>query len=339
MTQAEGSFVGLAKQVAKGTPNVTDGDFKYVLFRNSSLAPNPIVIPLDQEVGGGAMLRSLVKVGVNSGGGLDIIPRPQTLGDFLYGALGDVASAALGAGGFTHTFTLPTDQFDAPWYTIRSAPGNLWGEQFQDCRVSGLVISFAGARFLEGAVQFLGGLPAKVSTAAWAAAAKVDSGPQFLSPLGTIALPTATEAKVLSGSVAFGLAIPLDEQYIVGSYSPDDFDINQRSMVITLNVKITDDVLYRRMMYDPSDGAAWVADMYQEADMNLTFDSPTEAEPGVPYSINIDANAANDNIFWSATPIALRAGRQIVMRVTGVTTGLNSGEPMTVSLTNQEASY
>jgi hypothetical protein len=195
-----------------------------------------------------------------------------------------------------------------------------------------LVVSFAGARFIEGAVQYIGGLPTKVSTASWNALAAVDDGPQFLSPVGDIELPTATDIKVLSGSVAFGLAIPLDEQWIIGSYSPDDFDINQRSMVITLNVKVVDDWLYTRMMYDP-------AGIFAEADMKLYMASPTEAASGVPYSINFDAYTAGDNIKWTATPIALRAGRQVVMRMTGVVVNVAGQEPITVELTNQESGY
>lgn len=339
MTQAEGSFIGIAKQSSQGSPMTTDANFKYMLFRGGGIAPNPVVIPLDQEIGGGAMLRDIVKVGVTSGGGLDLIPRPETLGHLLYGALGDVDSTNNADGSFTHVFDLPSNQFDAPWFTIRSAPGDMWGEQFQDVRVAGLVISFAGARFIEGAVQFIGGLPTKVSTAAWSALNKVDAGPQFLSPEGDIELPTGTDLKVLSGSVAFGLAIPLDEQWIVGSYSPDDFDINQRSMVITLNVKVTDDTLYSKMMYDPDGGNAWVAEMFAEASMKLYMASPTEAASGRPYSLEFAGNAGADNIKWTATPVALRAGRQVVMRMTGVVLAAVGVEPITVTLVNQKSSY
>ena len=339
MTAAEGSFLGIAKQSGLGNVNTTDADFKYMLFRNGGVAPQPIVLPLDQEVGGGAMLRDMVKVGVTSGGGMDFIPRPQSLGDLLLGALGEVDSVDNLDGSFTHTFSLPNDQFSAPYFTIRSAPGNMWGEQFQDVRVSGLAISFAGARFIEGAVQFTGGLPLKVSTAAWNAAANVDDGPQFVAPLGDIEIPLATDVKVLSGSVAFGIAIPLDEQFIIGSYSPDDFDINQRSMVITLNIKVTDDVLYTKMMYDKDSGNAWLANMFAEADIKLEMVSPVDAASGVPYSISFKAKVADDNILWSAQPIAIRAGRQIVMQVTGVVIGVNSGDPIEVVLINQESGY
>ena len=80
MAAIEGSFLGLAKQSAKGTPNATHADFKYLLVREGAFGVNNISIPLDPEVGGGAFLRSVVKVGANNGGALDVIPRPESLG-------------------------------------------------------------------------------------------------------------------------------------------------------------------------------------------------------------------------------------------------------------------
>jgi len=341
MTAAEKSFIGLAKQTAKGTPNTNDGDFDYILFRSGGVTPQNIVIPLDAEVGGGAMARDMVKVGVTSGGALDIIPRPHTLGHFLLGALGAVSTVDNLDGSYTHTFTLPADQFSAPYFTVRSAPGDLWGEQFQDCRVAGLALAFAGARFVDGAVTFMGGLPSPADTVTWNAAATVDDGPQFLGPTTSpIELPAGTAIKVLSGAVNWGLAIPLDEQWIIGSYSPDDLDINMRSMAITLAVKITDDTLYKKLMYDGVGAASqWTANIFKEGQFTLELKSPVEAAPGVPYACVIRAHDTEDNVIWSAAPIALRAGRQIVMAVTGVVVNTNSGDPIAVDLTNQTEAY
>jgi hypothetical protein len=110
-------------------------------------------------------------------------------------------------------------------------------------------------------------------------------------------------------------------------------------MVITLNVKVTDDVLYTKLMYDPDGGNAWVADIFSEASMKLYMASPTEAASGRPYSIEFAGHTASDNIKWSATPIALRAGRQVVMRMTGIVINEAGVEPITVTLVNQKSSY
>src|SRR5690242_21374525 len=131
MTASESSLIGLAKQTGKGTPNTTDSQFDYLLFKEAAAGVIPSFLPLDQECGGGAMLRNVIKVGVMSGGQLAIIPRPKTLGNFFYGITGAVNSVDGGDGSTEHEFTLG-DQFDAPWYTLRTAPGQLLGEQHAD---------------------------------------------------------------------------------------------------------------------------------------------------------------------------------------------------------------
>jgi hypothetical protein len=343
MTASERSYLGLAKQTAKGSVNSTDADFAYFLFRAGGVAPTNIFLPLDQEIGGGAMPRDVVKAGIQSAGQMDFIPRPGNIGKLLLGALGSAASPVDNTdGSYSHVFTLPTDQFDAPYYTIRSAPGGIWAEQLQDCRVSGLVFSFTGARFVEAAATFLGGLPTpNLGMTGWDVPDQIDSGPQFLSPVSSIELPSGTTTKVLSGSIAFGLQIPLDEQYIVGSYSPDDFAINQRNAVITLNIKVDDVGLYEKIMYDPAGSAsAWTAEVLKEGNLKLDLISPeiagTSTAGDTPYSLTFDFDTTDDNIAWSAAPIALRAGRQVVMQVTG--TVLNSAnEPITATLTNTES--
>jgi hypothetical protein len=295
------------------------------------------------EVGGGALHRGAVKVGVMSNGGLDVIPRPQTLGHFLLGALGEVATVDNLDGSYTHTFTLPTDQFDAPYWTFRGAPGNLLGEQFQDCRMASLVLRWRGADFLRGNYGVLGGLPTKVSTGTWNALAAVDGGPQFIAPTYTIEIPTGSAVKVLEGAFTSGLSIPMDEQWITGSYTPDDFDINQRAFALTLGVKLVDADLYTKIAYDPAAGSNWVADIFREADITISFQSDQEAATGVPYELTLAANGqsgANANIEWSVQPIRLRSGRQVVMVISGTfTADPLGGEPITVTLTNQEASY
>lgn len=343
MTASERSILGLAKQSGKGTPNTTASAFSYFLYRQGSVAPQNMFLPLEQEIGGGAMLRDVVKAGIQSAGTLDFIPRPTNIGMLLMGALGSSGGTPTtnGDGSYSHVFSLPVDQFDAPYYTIRSSPGGIWGEQLQDCRVAGLVFSFTGARFVEAAAMFVGGLPTmNIAMTGWDVQTYLDSGPQFLSPVSDIELPSGEQAKVLSGSIAFGLQIPMEEQYIVGSYSPDDFAINQRSAVITLNLKIDDKDLYEKIMYDPvGTVSAWTADVYKEGDLKLDLISPEAAGSdtgGVtPYSLSFDFQTTDDNIVWSAAPIAMRAGRQVVMQVTG--TVLGGADPITATLTNQRS--
>lgn len=340
MTASEGSVIGLAKQSALGTPIATDASFQYFLFTRGTGGPQNLTIPLDQEVGGGALLRNVVKVGVMSGGQYEFIPRPASLGHFLMGALG--ADTISGAGpNYSHAFALPADQFAAPYYTLRMAPGMLWGEQMQDCRVAGLSLNWRSPDFVRGALAIMGGLPTRVATTTWAAATYLDTGPQFLTPVCSFELPTATPIKVLSGSVNFGIAIPMDEQWIAGSYSPDAFDINSRSITMQFLMKIEDVQLYSRMAYDPADGLNWAVNMFREADILVEFQSDQEVTAAVPYSLTIAANGetGNDaNVVWSVTPVSLQAGRQLTAVVTGTfLANPVAGAPITATLVNGRA--
>jgi hypothetical protein len=343
MTASERSFIGLAKQASKGTPITNDADFTYMLFTQGGLAASPVNLPLDQEIGGGAMLRDVQKMGIMSGGRLSFIPRPKSLGFVFLGMTGNVATVDNTDGSYTHTFTLGSDQFSAPYWTGRQDLGGLMGEQLQDLRFNSLALAWRGARFVTGQAGLVGGLPEKVSTAAWSALSQVDSGPQFIAPLGTIELPTSSALKVIGGSFIASSAIPMDEQWIVGSYSPDDFSITQRAYALQMAVKIESGDLYTKMMYDPAGGSSWVASVMREADFALSFDSPIEAATGVPYSFSIAANGQsgdNANVTWTAQPIVLNAGRQIIMNITGTfLADPLAGAPITLTLTNQEASY
>ncbi len=343
MTASERSILGFARQTAQGTPNTTNGDFKYLLFTQGAFAPNNTVLPLDQEVGGGAMLRDMVRVGVVSGGTLEFIPRPKTLGEILCGVIGVPASEAVAGqiGAYRHTYVLPADQFNAPYYTVRSAPGGMWGEQFPNCRFTALELEYRAANFVRGSFGVLGGMPSRVDHTSWAASA--DGGPQFVTTVSDIELPTATDIKVMGGSFSAGLAIPLEEQWIVGKYEPDAFDINARAYALTFNIKIDDAALYTRMSYDPAGGNAWVADLFREANFKVEFNSNKNiAATTQRHSLAIRGNGSSGNsanVAWTAAPVGIRAGRQLAMTVTGVFLGVSTGSPITVELINDEADY
>ena len=63
---------------------------QYLLFTEGGVRPLNMTVPLDTEVGGGAMLRDVNKMGVISGGQFAFVPRPETLG---HAAAGRVRAA------------------------------------------------------------------------------------------------------------------------------------------------------------------------------------------------------------------------------------------------------
>jgi hypothetical protein len=343
MTASESSLLGLAKQSTKGTPIAVDASFQYMLFNEGAVAPNTVMLPLDPEVGGGAFLRNLVKVGVTSAGVLTFIPRPKSIGHLLMGVLGKSA-APTGAGtAKTHVLTVDPDQFKLPYYTLRSAPGKMWGEIIQDVRVASLGLSWKAANFLRGQVAFMGGSPTiDEDVSLWVGTP--DGGPQFLAAETLIESEVGTTfdgVKVLSGAIQAGMNIPLDEQWITGSYSPDDFDINSRAFVITLAMKVTNKTLYEKMAYDAAAGGAWATAALREGDIAITFKSDQVVEAGTPYSLKVVANGASGsdaNVVWSVSPIALRAGRQVTLVATGTFLADPSGAtPITATLVNDQA--
>lgn len=325
MAASEKSVLGFAKQTVKGTAATTG--FQYILFSRGTAGVQNMSIPLDPEVGGGAILRDVVKVGVTGSGALEFVPRPDSLGYFLMGALGASAAPVAADTGLTvakkHVFTLPTDQFSAPYYTTRFAPAKIWGEEIPDCRFTALSLQWRGANFVRGQLGFVGGTPKPISDAStWGAQADIDSTPPFITPISKIEMPSGTSMKVLGGSFMSTMAIPLEEQWIVGSYSPDDFDIVSRAYVLNLSVKVTDNSLYNKVMYDGVGAVTtWSAEQLKEADFTIEFKSAQYIEGTTPYSLKIAGNggaAGSGNVVWSAQPIGLRAGSQVVMNLTGV---------------------
>jgi len=345
MPSTEGSYLGLAIQDAKGTPNTTDAEFEYLLFLESAFGVNNINLPLDPEVGGGAFLRNVVKAGVTSGGAVRFIPRPSSIGHFLMAFFGNQAAPVEGTdtdvGTYSHAFSFGSSQFYEPYYTFRDSPGGMIGYQYPDCRMSAFGFEFRAADFIRASAAFVGGEPEKVSTAAWSPSTYLDNGPQFLSVISRIEIPDATAWSVLQGSLAFQSAIPLDQQFVVGSYAPDDFTINARGVTLNLRVKVSDDgVLYNKMMLDPAGGSSWAADLMKEGSIDLSFVSNQEIVSGSrPYSILVAANGQSGdagNVVFSVNPLQIVPGRQVVMDVTG-TFLADDTSPFSVTLVNERA--
>jgi hypothetical protein len=345
MTASEKSFLGLAKQVDKATPNATDGSYTYLLFSRGTAGVQPINVPLDPEVGGGALLRDLVKAGYTSMAALEFIPRPESLGHMLLGALGAETLTPGGAPetGYEHVFTLPAaaaSQFDAPYYTVRYAPGGMWAEQFDTCRFSALSLAWRAAHFVRGQVALLGGKAQKMASSAWTTTAAPDKTPPFITPTAEVQLHDGAQLadiKTLSGSFTAGMQIPLEEQMLVGKYLPDDFDITSRTFALSLVLKITDATLYSKMTYDPAGGANWTANLMRESRINLSFkgNTPIPGTGDVDYSLKIEADgAAGGNVVWSAQPIGLRPGAQVLMAVTGLFLQNNTTPPVKITLHN-----
>jgi hypothetical protein len=344
MTAATKSVIAFAKQTAKGTPNTTPQ--RCLLYTQGAVGPNNIYVPADLEVGSTLpVVRQIIKAGVSGAGAVEFTPRPKSLGYLFYGLLGkDTATAGTTTEitAISHVLNIDTTNtasntaYGANYYTVSHAPGGLWADQIQDCRISALGLSWKAASFLKGTVAFQGGLPSK---AAVPAVTTLDNGPMFLTPTAVMTLPTETTFKMLAGSFVASSGIPLDEQWVVGSNTPDDFDVVSRSFSVNMVCKIVDATLYSKIMYDALGTSAWVANLFKEGQFSLKFSSDqlVGACTTTKHSVTITGHATEDNIVWTAQPIAVRAGHQVILNVTGTFIApSDQSSPITVTVVNED---
>src|SRR5512138_136743 len=159
MTASEKSLIGFAKETVAGTEITTDANFTAMMVTRGSAGVNTNFVPLDMEVGGGAVQRDMIKGGVVAGGAYEFIPRPNSLGLLLMGLLGKDTKTGDGTTTpYTHALTLDqaVDPFSQPTYTVRWAPGRALGEVFVGCKVSSVGLQWKAASFVRGSFAFTG---------------------------------------------------------------------------------------------------------------------------------------------------------------------------------------
>ena len=253
----------------------------------------------------------------------------------------DTIGAVVDGTAYPHVFTLGADQFDAPYYSVRSAPGNVFGETFQDVRVSSLSLQFAANDFVRGAAGFIGGKPTKVATTAWNPQTYLDGGPEFIGPKVIVTLPDGATNKVVSGSFTAGMVIPLDQQWVLGSNYPVGFNITRRAFAVSFVIKVTDGDLYTKVNYDPAATGVWAATIMRDAQFSIEVATDELAgAASEPYSLKIEGNGGvgdAGNMVWAAQPIGMRSGQEVVMSVNGIFLADNAAAPITATLVNKQA--
>lgn len=356
MTSALDSSFGLAIQSAKGTPNATAGNFHYLFFgEGNGSGPMSKYLSLDQEIGSGPYIRNILRVGGFSSGAINFIPRLNSVGYLLLGALGGVnTTAAVGPATVnTHVFRNQTNRFTLPWFTMRRRLGAIAnaGDITSDVKVQALRFNIAASDFIRAEASFIGiGKPQFTNdTSAWNYGSQIDTTDPFLTCKGSMELPTGTTLKVVSGRVTIMNNIPIDEQWLVAKLTPDDLELVQRAITFDLMVKLDDPVLYRKLEYGilstpGSYPADWDVNVYREARLNMKFQCENDIDTGVPGAIEFHANdsSSTPNIAWTCQPVELRGNRQVMLRMTG--TVLEDASSATngsafVKLSNAQASY
>lgn len=332
------SSFGLAKQTAKGTPAAETGA-TWFLATDQSAGAQPRIRQLPFEMGAGTLGRGLVKTGVSGMAALSGVPRPESLGHILLGLLGEVTSADQ-TGYYTHTFKInTTDPVDVPYYTAFREVGNAFGEQVDDVRVAALTMDMAATNFVTGDFALAGITPALVTdTSGWTP--DPDDSPRFVACSGAVKVETGdtiTTLPVRAASLTFANGLAVDENFVIGSYYPQDIDVLRRVITVELVVLVKDIALYRKAMYDPAEGSSWLPDVFETSQVeHLTFKT-AENIPGqaVPYSLAVTVEKAH----WVAAPISLRGTDNVLVRLTGSVVQTDGADPITVVLTNETTAY
>ncbi|MEM4235163.1 MAG: hypothetical protein QXU75_08450 [Candidatus Methanomethylicaceae archaeon] len=233
-----------------------------------------------------------------------------------------------------------SDQFSIPYHTVRFLPGKLWKETYVDTRFVALGLEWAASQFMRGTLAMLGRQPKFANDTSLTASP--DNGSPFVGVSGYVEFG-GTSLKTIGGNFAVQNQVSMDEEYVIGSYYPETLSIVSRTAAINFIVKIDDADLYKKMMYNPSASNEWSEQIMRDGNFVFSLASEPRASSTSPFSsgapsdyqalrnrIMIYADMDAQKMAWTATPIGLRAQRQITMQMSGLF--LADVDPITIEV-------
>jgi hypothetical protein len=292
----------------------------------------------------------MVKTGVNGAAGLRGVPRPDSIGHVLLGLAGSVTTTqedpdttpASGDEYYEHVFTIGSDPADVPYYTMFRAVSTSFGEQVTDVRMASLTMQMAAANFVTGEFAMAGIEPALVSDISLWAPAPVAT-PPFVACVGAVKIETGDDTTTLpvrSAALTIANAQAIDENFIVGSYYPRDIDVIARVVSLEFVVLVENATKFGKLMYDPAGGSSWLASILETSAVDhITFKSANDIGGMTLTPIPYELSLAGAKAQWAATPISMRGTDNVLMRVTGMIVQPSTGDPITITLKNDIASY
>jgi hypothetical protein len=170
-----------------------------------------------------------------------------------------------------------------------------------------------------------------------------DTSAPFVSCVGTVLLEGGedpTTLPVRAATLTVANAQQIDGNFVIGRYTPLDIDVIQRVVTLTYVIQVTSEVLYGKLMYDPAGGSSWVPDILNTNSItHLTFKSAEDMAgmtlTPIPYELSVTAA----EVTWFAEPISMRGADSVFVRVSGQVVQPGAGDPITLVLKNQTASY
>lgn len=319
--QSSLALVGMAKQTTKGTA-IANPTFKHGVTDGSVLS-----VEVDQAV---ADLTSGVRVSgkvdrnaVMSSQTFGTRAFPKSLGLYLYGALGSIATTGAGPT-YTHVCTVGDT---LPYLTgFGQFNGENW--KLRDYRVGELSFSWTGNEPLAVSVNGMGTVLSGGAT--FSASVDDTRADYFRSSGGTflvdVASNTPVAGKITAGTVTINNS--LNPVMVSGSIEPDDVQPSRAELTVSLTI-VPDDLSDWKKVVTGSGSGTSVAEGVTYGSFDLEWTEGT----------NVLTLEASNVAFTCAFPDASPAGGSAEITLEGIIVLPASGQAFTATLVNGQASY
>lgn len=319
------AFAGFAKQTGKGAPAASP------VYGLGTLGGSILLLPVDQEPdqitysGDQRISPDENRLAINPGIGLRTRAYPRSIGLFLFGALGAIATT--GVTDYTHTITPAAS---LPYLTGWTKLGLSERAKVSDLKVDSLALSWSERSPLEVEATFAG-ITAALGEGAWTPTNDESGQSKFVPPGGSFKVDAASgtpvEAKITGGRVSIAnnlIGIPLSK-----SLYPDDVYEGEQVLETTLTLM-------------PDDFAEWRKAVTGTAGGLTPSNVPIFGSFEVVFTISATVElklAATKVAFLPDFPEADAAGGPVEIELPGRIKQPAAGNAFTATLKNQTASY
>jgi hypothetical protein len=255
------------------------------------------------------------------------------------------------AGYNKHDFKITTNPLFIPFCGVRrKIPAVLvadrLGEIGKDCMVVAATFNFPQSGPLSVDLDFVGrewSLTDGTTAEGWTASTpevydtvpQVMSGGGFNTPDATILAGATIPAIDARITFVNGVTSP-GEEFIIGSYWPDDFAVRQRAMVVEYTYKWADPELCRLILTGAISGNDLFEQCITFTDFRARVEAPCDINPGTldhPQALEIHAA----KVYWQSEPVVLAGDDIVTMRVIGQVVEPAAGDYFNILLGNTNA--
>ncbi len=320
------ALAGLGRQVAgKGTP-LANPIFSYGLT-DGRVVETPVTQELEEITATQPVAPGANRLGIEPGVDLSTRAYPKTIGAFLYGALGGIATSGPVSGVYTHVIT---GTYDTPYWSVFGRHGADY-IRVADAKFDELTLSWDEAGPLEVALK-MAGITVLIGTAWTGTVNEVDSAGKFRARGGTFKVDSGGLAPPAVGFVKAGeisITRDLDSPRLSASILPGDHVPSM--LLVTHKLTVVPDDLneWRKVLAGtPAGTAISEAEVYGAFDHKFILDANTDLQIAV-----------GRTSFTCDFPDADPGGGATELELEGEMVLPAAGEPITATLRNAQATY